>query len=149
MCAPGDTHSPRTTGSLAVVTVQMRSAPRTASSALAHASTVMPVSADSRAAKAVALSAGTLNTRTRRSGRTARMACRCVWACVPAPMMARSPASGRASRSVTSPLTAAVRMAVTAVASTMARSRPRWVSKNSTTPWWESNSVPKLAGTRR
>ena len=100
----------------------------------------------SRSANSVALSAGTLYTRTRRTGRTARIACRCVCACVPAPMIARSPASGLASRSVTSPLTAAVRMAVIDVASTMARSRPRSVSKNRTTPWWVSYSLPKLAG---
>ena len=61
-------------------------------------------------------------------------------------MIARSPASGRASKSVTSPLTAAVRMAVMEVASTMARSSPRSLSKNRTTPWCVSYSVPKLAG---
>ena len=74
------------------------------------------------------------------------MACRCVCACVPAPMIARSPAPGFASRSVTSPLTAAVRIAVIEVASTMARSRPRSLSKKRTTPWCVSYSLPKLAG---
>ena len=129
-----------------MVTVQIRSAPSTACWALATACTGRPVSLDSRSAKASALPAGRLKTRTRRTGRTASMACRWVWACVPAPMMARSEALGRASRSVATPLTAAVRMAVIEVASTMARSRPRSVSKTSTTPWWVSYSLPKLAG---
>ena len=133
-CAPGATQAPRTTGSWAVVVVQIKSAPATASSAVATASTGRPVSRASRSANSEALAAGTEYTRTLRTNRTARIACRCVCACVPAPMIARSPASGLASRSVASPLTAAVRIAVIEVASTIARSSPRSVSKNSTTP---------------
>ncbi len=49
-CAPGATQAPRTTGSVAVVVVQIRSAPATASSAVATASTGRPVSRASRSA---------------------------------------------------------------------------------------------------
>jgi len=69
------------------------------------------------------------------------MASRCVRAWVPEPMMATSPASSRASIRVASPLTAAVRMAVTSVASRMASRRPFVVSNRSTTPWCESKGV--------
>ncbi len=62
------------------------------------------------------------------------------------PMMARSPTSGRASSRVATPLTAAVRIAVMAVQSIIARSRPCSSSKSSTTPWCESYSVPKFPG---
>jgi hypothetical protein len=52
--------------------------------------------------------------------------------------MARSPASGRASVRVATPLTAAVRIAVMALASITATGLPTCGSNMSTAPWCES-----------
>jgi len=72
------------------------------------------------AANRWALAAVRLHTRTRRSGRTARIAARWVRAWTPAPRMARSPALSRASARVATPLHAAVRIAVMLLASMIA-----------------------------
>ena len=113
------------------------SAPSTAARASALASTVMPASAAS-ATKASSRSRCGLQARTRPIDRTARMASRWDRACVPEPMMARSVASARASRRVASPLTAAVRMAVMAMASISATGLPCSGSNRSTKPWCDS-----------
>ena len=122
-------------GSRADVTVQMISASSTAARALPTASTGRSNFSDRLLANSCACSSGRLHTRTRRMGRTASMASRWPRACVPAPRIARSLASGRASSLVATPETAGVRMAVTEVASAMARRQPCSVSKSNTTPW--------------
>ncbi len=123
MCAPSASQEPSTTGVEEAVTVQMMSAPSMAARASALASTVTPAS-DASATKASRRSRCGLQARTRPMDRTARMASRWDRAWVPEPMMARSVASGRASRRVASPLTAAVRMAVMAMASISATGLP-------------------------
>src|SRR5262245_23334092 len=79
-------------------------------------------------------------------GRTTHIARRCACACTPEPMMATVEASSRASARVATPDTAAVRVLVMAVPSSMAATPPCSLSKISTAPWCESNSVPWLPG---
>ena len=68
------------------------------------------------------------------SGRTAAMASRCARAWTPVPMMASSVASARASSSVATADTAAVRISVTAEALSMASGSPVCALDSSTTP---------------
>ena len=103
-CAPGESHSPRRTGS--------RDGRRRAddvgaldrlADASRTASTAMPWRFDSRSAKARA-PLGRLGSRRARGGSCARasIASRCVRACTPEPRSARSPASSRARSRVAS-----------------------------------------------
>ncbi len=143
MCTPSFSQRCSKIGSGLAVTVAMMSADRTAASGLAAASIGTWKRGRSSEDRAAACSALRLQIRTLRSGRTAAIASRWVRACTPAPRMASSPASGRASRSVATPDTAAVRIAVMAAPSMRALRRPVSASKSSTAPWWVS--MPRLA----
>lgn len=61
-------------------------------------------------------------------------------------MMASSVASGRASSSVATADTAAVRISVTAEAFSSASGKPVPALDSSTTPWWESSPRAGLPG---
>jgi hypothetical protein len=61
-------------------------------------------------------------------------------------MIARLPASSRASKSVATPDTAAVRIDVIAEAFIMARSSPVSALKSSTPPWWASLPLAGFPG---
>ena len=126
--------------------MQTMSAPVTASSTDLQGVMEIPWRLDSRSAKFFARSNVLLATRIRLRVRTTSIASRCVRASTPEPTSARSDASGFARRRVARPLTAAVRTDVIEVASMIASSRPRPVSKRSTAPWCESRSVPSLRG---
>ena len=117
-------HSPFSTGSREDVTVQTTSASWTASRAVAATWTSRAWRARAASASRAACAGSRLHTRTRRSGRTSAMASRCVAAWTPLPSRASVLASGRASRRVATPDTAAVRIAVMELASMIARSRP-------------------------
>src|SRR6266498_5713408 len=67
--------------------------------------------------------------------RTSDIATKCEWAWTPEPSIARLQASTRARKSVATPETAAVRMAVIAEALIMASSSPVSALKSSTPPW--------------
>ena len=121
-----------TTGSREDVAVTTTSAPRTASSAVAVASTGNGAVAS--AAKARACSGVRLQTRARANGLTFAIACRCDRAWTPEPRIASSCASSRASIRVATAETAAVRISVTADASSSARGAPVSPSNSSTPP---------------
>ncbi len=146
MCAPGEIHSRRNTGSREVVAVTIRSAPRTAASTLATGSIETADCGCISLAKFFAFSKLRAAMRTRLSGRAQIIADRCERACTPAPIMARSHASSRDKRRVASPLTAAVRIAVIAEALTTASNSPVSPSKSITPPWWASFPIAALPG---
>jgi len=146
--APGATHERSMTGSVEVVAVTTRSAPRIACAALGIGSISQATWLCISSARVRARSMFRLATRTRRRVRTAAMARRCVRACTPAPMMAKSPASPRASKRVARPETAAVRMAVMAEAFISASSSPVVPSNNSTLPWCMSLPRAELSANK-
>ncbi len=146
ICAPSASHAPRRTGADADVAVTIISAPRTASSADAHA--VMG-----------ALAWGCMSvrnrwtrlgvrdhTRTCRSGRAARMASRWLRAWTPAPSTARIPASFRASARVAAADVAAVRISVISRPSIMDSNSPVALSHKSTTARCVGRSRAALRG---
>ena len=71
-----------------------------------------------------------------------------MWAraCTPVPITARSAAPGRASTSVASTDTAAVRISVIAEPFSSARGSPVWPSNIMTVPRWVSSPRSALAG---
>src|SRR3984957_14273298 len=135
-------------GSRALVAVQMRSAPATASATVAAVSMTIPCLAPSARANSAALSSSRAQTRIRCSVRTASMASRWLCACSPAPSSARSPASGRANNRVANPLAAAVRIAVISAASSRATGQPCSASNRSTKPRCDEYCGGLLRGIR-
>ena len=143
-CAPGSSHAFCNTGSAELVAVTTIPAPATASAAEAQAVTGTAVRSRMSSANRRALSGSRPVTRTRSSGRTAAIASRCDRACTPVPMMASSAASARASSSVATADTAAVRISVTADALSSASGSPVCALDSSTTPWCESRPLAGL-----
>ena len=141
---PGANHSRSTIGSRAEVTVTTTSAPRTAASALSTASTGNGASAP--AAKASACAGVRLQTRACSNEWARVIASRWARACTPEPRIASTCESGRARARVATAETAAVRIDVTAEASTSARSSPVSPSKSMTPPWCGSSPRNGLPG---
>ena len=105
----------------AAVVVQMISAPRRPLLLSQLASPGSRCRWDSRWRNAATLSVLRLHMRTLAIALASIIAARCVFACTPLPSMANDFASERASNRVATPLTAAVRIAVIALASMIAR----------------------------
>ena len=116
--APGWSHSPSSTGALALVTVHTMSAPRTACSALAQATPPMS------SAHALALAALGLHTRISDTSRTARSMCAWLRASTPLPSMATTCGLRGTSASAATAEAAAVRIAVMVLPSITARVWP-------------------------
>ena len=134
MWVPGEIHSPFKMGSVADETVQIISAPSTASLTVSNAFMGVRLCAEAWSANFWAFLNFRLQTRTPVRLRAIPMASRWVRACTPDPNIASSAASFRASNRVATPLTAAVRMAVILPASITASRRPFWVSNSITVP---------------
>jgi hypothetical protein len=123
--------------------VQITPAPATASSTLEHARA--PICSHNAAARSGARPQTTISA----AGRIVRIASTCRRACTPVPRIATLVASGRARTRVATADTAAVRMAVTAVASTSASRQPLSPSCSRTAPWWVCSPRARLSGTSK
>lgn len=110
MCAPSSSHSASNSGCAAVVTVPIRSLPRTVSSADDPGTISTPVSVARRVQNAARRSLRQLNTFTRSNGKAAHIARTCPSACQPAPKTPATVLSGRASHFAATPLAAPVRI---------------------------------------
>mmetsp|Transcript_957 Transcript_957/g.2293 ORF Transcript_957/g.2293 Transcript_957/m.2293 type:complete len:235 (-) Transcript_957:337-1041(-) len=137
-CVPAFSHSPRTTGSVALVTVQMMSAASHAACRLAQYSMENRASAHSPNCSSTnfwPFSGERHHTMNFLMSLTACMAAMCVCASLPAPTIVHTKSLVSRQRSwVASPLVEAVRMAVTSEASMIARTAPLAASKTSTQP---------------